>query len=204
MTAYACSNPLCPRREPVSADTAPTCYTCGRPMAPMLAMEYFHEREWEFFESPPDGFDRVNARLEPMRPTPVRSDFTAAALRDILGMGTADSRPRVDVSGAVPALYISLHDWLLGDRVELGPELSYPGYRRQRVERGADGKWPAQITLEFPIGTAICWARAFGVSHREDGDVLFWHEVRPHIYIDPVVIPRLYLSGLVDPTMTVE
>lgn len=33
MTRYACTQPSCPRREPVTAADAPTCYTCGGKMA---------------------------------------------------------------------------------------------------------------------------------------------------------------------------
>ena len=33
MTRYACSNPACPPRKPLTADAAPTCYTCGGAMA---------------------------------------------------------------------------------------------------------------------------------------------------------------------------
>lgn len=36
MTRYACTQPSCPRRSPVSAAEPPTCYTCGGKMAAVL------------------------------------------------------------------------------------------------------------------------------------------------------------------------
>lgn len=42
MTRYACSNPACPPREPVTAEAVPTCYTCNGTMAAIV--EYSTEQ----------------------------------------------------------------------------------------------------------------------------------------------------------------
>lgn len=40
MTRYACSKPGCPQRAAVTAETAPTCYTCGEAMAEVAPPTY--------------------------------------------------------------------------------------------------------------------------------------------------------------------
>ncbi len=51
MTRYACTQPGCPRRPAVTADAAPTCYTCGGTMAevarPVFILEpYIYEDDF--------------------------------------------------------------------------------------------------------------------------------------------------------------
>jgi hypothetical protein len=168
MTRYACSNPSCPKREPVTAETAPTCYTCGRTM--VIAVPT-HDPAHAWFE-----FGGVHANSEMEEPR---------SLPPIV--------VRVTPTGRV--LYISLHADVPGGHGDPA-ELNYPGYRRQFVDRRPDGQWPERIALDFPMGTASCWARSFGISHGEASPVLWISEIHPHIYIDSVVIPRLILNSL--------
>jgi hypothetical protein len=179
---YACAQPGCPRRPAVTAETAPICYTCGRAMAevarPVLIMEepYIYE-EPEYIEYP-----RI--------PVPHPAPDVAEALRRH-GMEPAP----------VQSLYISLHDRLAGEHdLWLGPELSYPGYRRMRVIRGADGRWPEEVVLDFPQDTHDAhWAQIFGISHSETGKPLYYDEIYPRgfpISKDVTLILTLPIRGI--------
>lgn len=173
---YVCSNLSCPERDPVTAATAPTCYTCARPMAevarrPELIPEpYIYESDSFTFAPKPDGFNGIDAVFG--GPAPREETFPLAA-------------PPV-----VQSLFIGLHAELPG---ELGHELNYPGYQRQRVDRRANGQWPEQVRLEFVEGTASCVARFFGISHAESSELLYFDEIHPRIHVDIGTTPILIL-----------
>ncbi len=94
-------------------------------------------------------------------------------------------------------LYISLHSGLAAMRdAELGAELDYPGYRRVRVERGTDGRWPERAFLIFAEGTAgvEVVARFFGLSRTPTDQVSYYDEIYPNIHIADRVVPQLILA----------
>ncbi len=212
MTRYTCSNPSCPKREPVTADAAPRCYTCDRPMAEVATDPYvrvpvarsldgfsvasndgpLREEAWPL-GAPTSERDEIHYAEYPRVPVPpLTVEQQVECLTNVRG-----SRRPGPVLTEVESLYISLHDQPTGERnAQPGPELSYPGYRRIRVDRRSEGRWPERLTIEFPHGTASCWARFFGISHSETGTVLWFDEIHPHIYIDDVVTPQLILNSL--------
>jgi hypothetical protein len=206
MNRYACTNPSCPRRDPVNAAEPPTCYTCERPMAevapePVVMMEPYIYEDSEYFDRKP-SYDPINAQFDlgyteyPRVPVPHPAPDVAEALRRH-GVAPASSQAAIVNAFTGPALYISLHDQVPGERdVRPGPELSYPGYRRMRVDRGRDGQWPERVTVAFPSGTTPCVACFFGISHSETGLVLWLSEIHPHIHIDRSVVPQLILNQL--------
>jgi hypothetical protein len=194
MPSYACPNHGCQKRDPVTAETAPTCYTCGEAMtaafmAPLVAFGTI-----EFGIAPPAGTEVCACAYAPGPACTLPDCARKATERD-----RAAPPEKFERETPIRPLYISLHDRVPGERNPRPcAELTYPGYRRQRVDRRRDGQWPEQITLDFPQGTATCWARFFGVSHSADGPVLWLHEIHPHIYIDAAssTTPILTLSNI--------
>lgn len=125
----------------------------------------------------PSAETTVEAVMDEMRATQ-----RCGATGDIL-------REAVPVGGLPAALYISLHSELPGARNDQSAhELSYPGYTRVGVARLPDGRWPEQIRIDFPSGTATCVARYFGIGICASGrgELLRAYGIHPHIHIDAV------------------
>lgn len=137
MTRYACTQPGCPRRPAVTADTAPNCYTCGGAMAevtpPRLSMEFTYEepeyfdytRSVEYRHLTSEGFgmlsdrgrsddDEISFRECPRVPVPHPAPDIAEALRrhGIESATTAEPVPytRVPVSRSLDGLTVTGND----------------------------------------------------------------------------------------------
>lgn len=205
MSSYACPNQSCPRRDPIAAGAPPTCYTCGGVMIErqreaweptgaaweVEPFEFIYEPP-EFFESTPE--QRAMRDVPPLTGPGNAADLATQVQDTLLRVLFENDAPR-----PLAALYISLHTRLAGERsAQLGDELNYPGYRRQRVDRCADGRWPERVTLDFAKGAIDTDVEAwfFGVSHSESGEVLWIDEIHPRIYIDRQIVPQLTITGI--------
>lgn len=105
----------------------------------------------------------------------------------------------VDVSAAMlchaeSSFYVSLHVEIPGDLgVRPGPETRWNGYRRQRVDRGPDGRWPDEIRIEFAPATAHTIAKFIGICTSESGPALNFVEFSPSIFLVERVPPVMIL-----------
>lgn len=110
MTRYACSNPACPPRDPVTADAAPTCYTCGGVMAAVVGRT--HAAGWL-------GANPTTGRLVPLpgvRSTktgvPARvheDDFTASHdATPSIGVNIPEPTPEQRATRTLPGLTITI------------------------------------------------------------------------------------------------
>ena len=78
-----------------------------------------------------------------------------------------------------------------------GEEVLYPGYAPQRITVGGtdDDLILPDGWIEFPMCTGGYWVATRFCLKRPDGSELRWGDLVPHIPIDSITIPQVWLGG---------